>query len=200
MRAILKAGDIPATDLAELIGQVQAPDETRIWADGFDGWALDYWAGLDAPVRWCAAGRLPATLMGREVLARTQAGRIFAPSGELKWRNFHTPDAPCCRLVFLGESDWLPGRLVIRDELDRIGMTASIESAILWGQKTGPSDGDWIELRIPHRFRYPVPDIAAGPGGGIGVKIRTEVWSDRWGEPHFIRLRDLTPYPISEET
>jgi len=200
MHAILKAGDIPATELAELIGQVQAPDAVRIWAEGLDGWALDFWAGLDAPVRWCAAGRLPSTLTGREVLNRAQAGRLFAPSGELKWRVLPAPAPPRCRLVFLGDRDWLPGRLETCDELERLFMTSSIESTILWGQKTSTSEDDWIELRIPHRFRYPVAEIAAGPGGGIGVKLWTEVWSDRWGEPQFIRLRELTTYPISEES
>jgi hypothetical protein len=200
MRAILKASDIPATELTELVEQIQAPDQLRIWAEGFDGWALDLWGGPSAEVRWYAAGRLAGALKGREVLAQAQAGRLFAPSGELKWRVLPTPAPPRCRVVFLGNPDWLPGRLHVRDELDRLGMTSSVESAILWGQKTGASDGDWIELRIPHRFRYPVSELDAAPGGGVGVRVWTEVWCDRAGDPHFIRLRDLTPYAISEES
>ena len=60
-------------------------------------------------------------------------------------------------------------------------MTPHVESAILWGQKTPASEGDWVELRIPHRFRYPVPDLDDVPPGGVWVKVWTEVWSDRRG-------------------
>jgi hypothetical protein len=198
MGATLKAGDVLPAELLELVGQIRVTEDVRIWVEGADGWALDYWAGPEAPVRWCAAGREADPLAGREVLARSQAGRIFAPSGELRWRCLPSPSPPRCRVVFLGEHDWLPGRLAVRDEIERLDLTPAVDSAILWGQKTTASDGDWVELRVPHRFRYPVPDPGVDAGVPVGVRVWTEVWSDRWGEPHFIRLRDMTAYTIPE--
>ena len=195
MTAILKAGDISPGELPALIEGIGPAGDRLIWAEGVDGWSLDRWNGLGSPVRWHAAGRLPKTLKGIDVLRQSPAGRIFAPGGEIKWRLL---DAGRCRLVFLGDSDWLPGVLKVRDELDRLRLVRRPEKMILWGQQTDDSEGDWVELRIPHRFRYPAPGEDQAPARSVGVVINTEVWSDRWGEPHFVRLSHLDRYPIEE--
>jgi hypothetical protein len=201
MRAVLKAADQPHSLLPDVVARIETrPGERlRIWAEGLDGWSLDYWSGLDCGIRWCAAGRRPDAIPGRDVLTRSRSGRIFAPSGELKWRVMDASNAAAerqSRLVFLGDRDWLPGRLSPRDELDRLKMVARRDEALLWGQKTGVSDGSWIELRIPHRFQYPVEDT--GTGEPRGVRVITEIWLDQSGQPHFHRLCDLVAFQIQE--
>ena len=194
MPAILKAGEIRPDELPELIAKL-APAEAglTIWAEGIDGWSLDRWNGLEKSIRWNRAGRASQSATGREALRRSPAGRLFAPGGELKWR---LRDANRCRLVFLGERDWLPGQLRDRDDLARLGLSRRFEEAILWGQRTEGSEPDWVELRIPHRLRYPVAETGRTPASRTGVKVETEVWSDPWGEPHFVRLRELVAYPL----
>lgn len=201
MTAILKAGDLTADELRQQIQELALPEadagRLRIWAEAPDGWALAAWSGLAGKVPWCASGRTAETLSAHECLSRATAGRLFAPSGELRWRVIPSLGDRCCRVVFLGKTDWLPGRLRPRTELG--GLTSSSDGFILWGQQTRHSPGEWIELRIPHRFRYPVQTATpSGDGERVGVRVRVEVWSDGIGEPHFVRLCDLEPYTVTE--
>jgi hypothetical protein len=205
MAAILKSGDLPSHDIVELSGRIKPADgePVRIWAEGLDGWSLDYWGGLDAPVAWNRAWESPEKIPGREAMSRAISGRIFAPSGELRWRIIERPsvlEPGRCRAVFLGRSDWLPGLLTARDELERLRMVPVPGTTLLWGQRTAHSEGDWIELRIPHRFRYPVEvsPVAATGDRPVGVQVLTESWIDRSGQSHFLRLCDLSPYTIEE--
>jgi hypothetical protein len=191
MNAILKCADLSRDELLDLLGLVPVgTDDVRLWLEGIDGWALAYWPGVVGEVPWCGAGREPETHRLAELIPASVSGRIFAPSGELRWRVVPALGERCCRTVFLGERDWLPGRLQ-----DRCAVLAELEAVqskvILWGQKTEASDGEWIELRIPHRFRYPVRDLESFPGGRVGVKALVEEWRDVRGETHFMRLRDL---------
>jgi len=61
----------------------------------------------------------------------------------------------------------------------------------LWGQQTKNTPGEWIDLSIPHRLRYPV-DAETPARGRVIAKVKVEIWKDGRGEPQFIRLCELT--------
>jgi hypothetical protein len=95
-----------------------------------------------------------------------------------------------CRVVFLG--DWASAALEalpLREELAALSRDEATYP--LWGQQTKHTPGEWIDLRIPHRLRYPVDAETPGQGRVI-AKMKVEIWKDRRGEPQFIRLCDLT--------
>jgi hypothetical protein len=193
MAHVLKAGDLAPDDLFDLVTQFQAPagERLRVWLEAPDGWALADWPGLSGTLPWSGAGRLETREPAEAVLRRSFAGRLFSPSGELRWRVLPSLGECCCRVVFLGTVDAIPGRLEPRDEL--AGLKAETRHYLLWGQRTERSGDAWIELRIPHRFHYPVD--APEPGQGrVGVKAELEVWCDGQGEPQLMRLCDLHPY------
>lgn len=86
MTRIIKAGDIAFTELPQLLQSSSIPTEARCWLEAPDGWALDYWRGMEGTVSWNGAGRAPTEESLQDVLPRITTGRVFAPSGELKWR------------------------------------------------------------------------------------------------------------------
>ena len=193
MTAHLKAADKLPEELLPLITRLHCEENSppiRCWIEAPDGWAFDWWLGGDSSLRWCAAGRLPEEISTIEAVQRSQAGRLFAPDGELRWRTTSALGDACCRIVFLGAADWVGDALE-----DHSTLLESLEQArteqFLWGQQTQATAGEWIELRIPHRFRYPIE------GNPRGVKLVTEYWIDEVGEPQFTRLCDLKPF---EET
>src|SRR5262249_37710314 len=159
-----------------------------------DGWALAYWNGLTGKLPWCAAGRLPEEISARDALQQSLAGRLFAPSGELRWRVLPMLGEHCCRTVYLGSPGWAPAALSTRSDLQDCRLRASSETVLLWGQQTKRTPDEWVELRIPHRFRYPVEPLDPG-SGRVGVHARIEVWRDPAGEVHFVRLCDLQAFP-----
>jgi hypothetical protein len=59
---------------------------------------------------------------------------------------------------------------------------------------TSATPHEWIDLRIPHRLRYPVP-AQPPPQGRIIVWMQVEIWQDSGGTPQLIRLRDLLAKP-----
>jgi hypothetical protein len=71
----------------------------------------------------------------------------------------------------------------------------------LWGELSpqtrgrGGAPDEWIELRIPHRLRYPVP---APNCRYAGVKAHVTVWENDRGEVQFVQLRDLKPYDLDQ--
>jgi hypothetical protein len=188
MPGILKAADLTRVDLIE---GLQVPGEElasrRIWAEAPDGWTLDYWRGLVGKLNWCGSGRKPTSVSGSECIARACAGRIFAPSGELRWRFIESLGKHCCRTVFLGNTDWTPNRLSERSEILQT-LAPHTDRYFLWGQQTNVSDSDWVELSIPHRFRYPVD------GSSKRVRAVVELWCDDAGDLHFARICDLESY------
>jgi hypothetical protein len=201
MAALLKASDLKLSEFGELVRELTLPDgdgqRLRIWAEGASGWALDFWPGVSGLVGWCRAARVREPVSGAVVLEKAYSGRLFAPSGELKWRIIGSLGERCCRTVFLGDVDWLPGRLTPRTELQ--DLRPRREGYVLWGQQSRHTPGEWVELRIPHRFRYPVQAEGLAPGQErMGVRAVVEVWSDLLGEPHFVRLCDLESYQIAE--
>lgn len=188
--ACLKATDLTRDGFLELITSLNPPADgevlRRIWLEAVDGWTFDWWRGLDHDLSWCGAGREPIKQQTGICLSRSTTGRLFAPDGELRWRVIAALGETCWRTVFLGDADWVGDVLE-----DCSGVLKTLrperERYYLWGKQTEASPEEWIELRIPHRFRYPVA------GAGLHVRAVVEQWRDDVGEPHFFRLCDLEP-------
>ncbi len=119
-------------------------------------------------------------------MSRSTAGRLFASDGELRWRVIPALGEACWRTIFLGRAAWTGTALEDRSEYLR-GLQPWRDRFFLWGQQSDATLGEWIELRIPHRFRYPVA------GNPVNVTALVEQWRDAAGEPHFLRLCDLEP-------
>lgn len=190
MTAFLKAGDVARAELFELIRNVHVParesETARIWAESPDAWSFDYWPGMTGGLLWCAAHRSPEKRSALDSLAAAWSGRIFAPSGELRWRVIGSLGENCCRVVFLGNEDWVSERLGDRSDLLQT-LYATRQCYLLWGQQSEIAPEEWIELRIPHRFRYPYPECARR------LRAVVELWRDAIGETHFARLCGLEP-------
>lgn len=187
----LKAADLTPGRFLQLIADLDPPAGAvprRIWLEAADGWCFDWWRGMEHNFRWCGAGREPIEdeRGASSFLVRSTSGRLFAPDGELRWRVIRALGEACWRTVFLGDTDWVGARLDDCSDL----LTALKPRRcryFLWGEQTSATPGEWIELRIPHRIRYPV----SGPGRNVTATI--EQWHDEVGEPHFLRLCDLQP-------
>jgi len=190
MNAILKCGDRTIQELLDLVDHLQRPDsapQLRCWIEAPDGWSFDWWRGLTAQITWYRAASLPATLHATDAVQNSMAGRLFAPDGELRWRHIPALGSCCYRCLFLGQTDWVGSSLEDRSSLLH-GLKQQTATALLWGQQSDISDGEWIELRIPHRFKYPIQ------GNPRGVLIQTELWLDAARQDHFVRLCDMHPY------
>ena len=192
MASFLRAADLTPGRFLELITDLDPPANgavpRRIWLEAPDGWAFDWWRGAKHSIRWCGAGREPIEDAEDvcDYLCRSTAGRLFAPDGELRWRVVPALGDACWRTVFLGGADWAGSAL--DDCSDRLtGLEPRQHRYFLWGEQTRATPGEWIELRIPHRFRYPIS------GNCRNVMAVVEQWRDDFGEPHFFRLCDLEP-------
>ena len=188
MTAFLKAADLTQDRFLCLIKNLQSPDTDKflghIWLEAPDGWAFDWQSGLNGKLRWCGAGREPVKELARGCLLRSTAGRLFDSDGELRWRIIPALGQSCWRTVFLGNADWVGDAL--KDHSANLNdLHTRQDSFFLWGQQTDVTPEEWIELRIPHRFRYPIT------GNPNRVKVVVEQWEDDTGEPHFVRLCDL---------
>lgn len=193
MTTFLKAKDLTQEQFLELIGNLQPSDDKQpgyVWLEAPDGWAFDCWGwrpSFEGELGWRGAGREPIKESSQDCLAKSTAGRLFAPEGELRWRTIPVLGESCWRTVFLGNDDWVGTAL--NDHSDCLsGLQPHNDNFFLWGQQTPSTLGEWVELRIPHRFHYPVP------GNPNRVKILVEQWSDDTGTPHFFRLCDLKPH------
>jgi len=200
MNTILKSEDLAPGELVELLSEVPATlqwheneqlrqEKVRFWLDAPDGWTFAWWPGLRGQIPWNRTGMLPFPQgIDAELLSRATAGRLFAPSGELRWRKLPALGKKSCRTVFLGDSAWAPARLSPRSELE--SMTCTTRKSLLWGQQTASTPDAWIQLSIPHRLNYPVdpPDPA---WRRVAVQATLEIWIDTTGVPHFVRLVDL---------
>ena len=187
--ACLRAADLTSDGFLDLITNLDPPTgavRRRIWLEAADGWAFDWWRGVEHDLHWCGAGREPVAERTGGCMSRSTAGRLFAPDGELRWRVIAALGETCWRTVFIGDANWTKGALAdCSDVLETL--QPKRERYYLWGQQTEASPDEWIELRIPHRFRYPID------GGSRHVKAVVEQWRDDVGEPHFLRLCDLEP-------
>lgn len=194
--ATLKCSDVTIDVLLSVLRSISPPtddrDRLRLWATAPDGWTFDFYRGLESPVLWYQAGREPLehARTAEQVIRESLDGRLFAPSGELRWRLIPALSPHPVRTVFLGDQDWcsgLPGPSQSPEDLKLTRLPATADRSlemILWG--TREDDEEWLELQIPHRLRYPV-----APGTGNYVHLQFETWVDKVGEPHFVRFRDL---------
>ena len=193
MDAFLKEADLTQEQFLDLIANLQfgtAVDDRYIWSEAPDGWTLDRW-NYDGELCWYGAGREPIKASARDCLTKSTAGRLFAPDGELRWRVIPALGNLCWRTVFLGNVDWV--EMALEDDSDTLnGLHFHQESFLLWGRQSSATPDEWVELRIPHRFRYPIT------GNPERVKVIVEQWNDDTGEPHFVRLCDLAPYEEGE--
>ncbi|MDE0012359.1 MAG: hypothetical protein OXU36_14505 [Candidatus Poribacteria bacterium] len=208
MTAFLKAADLTQKQFIELIANLQ-PNNVKqpgyVWLEAPDGWTFDCWnwtSELVVPeesinneeprvnaLRWCGTGQesVAEKEPAYDCLTRSTAGRLFDATGELRWRTIPAPGQVCYRVVFLGNTDWVGTTL--KDHSHSLkDLQPREDRFFLWGQQTETTPKEWIELRIPHRFRYPVP------GDPNRIKIRVEQWRDSTGAIHFSRLCDLEPY------
>lgn len=114
----------------------------------------------------------------KSFLSDSEQGRIFSPSGELKWRCVEEQ----MRVVYLGDQTF-------PDELDdhSLEIQGMVErqtsEVILWGVRTDKKD-EWIEQQIPHRFAYPISDSRYSRGR---VAIELETWLNSAKIPRFSR-------------
>lgn len=188
--ACLNTADLKQHEFLDLVRNLDPPSATRrrIWLEAADGWAFSWWLGLDQDLIWCGASRDPCAEPAESCLSRSTAGRLFAPDGELRWRVIPALGNACWRTTFLGNDDWT--RAALKDCSDHLqGLTPKQLRYFLWGQQTAATSGEWIELRIPNRFCYPVD------GNPRQVRAVVEQWCDESGELHFQRLSDLEPAP-----
>ena len=189
MTVFLKAADLTQDAFLKLIENLCFDADTStcyIYIESPDGWALDTW-NLKKEMRWYGAGHETVKKSSQDCLAKSTAGRLFAPDGELRWRTIPALGATCWRVVFLGNVDWVSEAL--EDHSDSLNnLHPHQDSFFLWAQQTETTPDEWIELRIPHRFEYPIA------GNPKRVRVVTEQWKDSTGEPHFVRLCNLEPY------
>lgn len=163
MMACLCHIDLNVAAFQHLLESVAYPEPAWAWLEHVDQWSFK---------------RLDAT-----ALIVCEQGRIFTASGELKWRRIR-PEL--WRIVFLGNQLW-PGLETLLDASDVLADLESVrKKQVLWGD-FHPASGMWIELRIPHKFNYP---IEPSPN----VCLVTKIWrSKRDGSVHFQRYCELQP-------
>ncbi len=196
MTDFLKTADLTQNVFLKLIENLPLDAQVStgyIWLEAADGWTLDRWnweIGIETEIRWYRARHEPVEKSAKDCLAKSTAGRLFAMEGELRWRTIPALGEACWRTVFLGNVDWAGPTLENHSQALN-NLRSHQKSFYLWGQQTQETPDEWIELRIPHRFQYPIA------GNPHRVKILTEQWDDATGEPHFVRLCTLKP---AEET
>ena len=193
MNNMLKAKDLTLEQFMSLPNQITRAEDApalRCWFEAADGWAFDWWPGLKGEVLWCRTAANPSPLSATEIIRRSTAGRLFASDGELRWRTIPSLGPTPFRCVFLGQTDWFPNEL---DDMSAElgGLKPARKQYLLWGQQTDIAPDEWIELRIPHRFRYPIKNYAER------VVLESEYWVDKTLQPHFVRFCDLHPYQES---
>ena len=203
--ALLKAADLTQERFVELIGNLQ-PDNVKrsgyLWLEAPDGWTFDLWdwpselvvaeesINNEEPrvntLRWYGIGQesLAEKESAYDCLTRSTSGRLFNAACEFRWRTIPALGEACYRVVFLGKTDWVGASL--EDHSDKLNdLHPHVDCFFMWGQQTSRTPDEWIELRIPHCFKYPVP------GNPNRVKVLVEQWRDATGAIHFSRLCDL---------
>lgn len=195
----LRAKDLKLDELVELVNGWGK--RGRVWLETSDAWSLAYWQGLTEMLPSCGAGRTPTLDQAEMLVRRSVAGRLFDTTGELRWRKLPALGESAWRTVYLGEDLESISTLENRNELD--GLSPRKSEHPLWGILTDAGRrqrnelDEWVELRIPHRFRYPV-ELPTSRFPVLAVKAIVEIWRNDRGDSHFVRLCDLQAYPVGE--
>jgi hypothetical protein len=191
--SVLYANDLTSQEWQHLVAEFRWPSSERgyCWLEAPEGWALNHWPTDNGKVFWHQAGRLPEPKSLEEIIPRLTGGRLFSPAGELKWRCLPVLGGRCYRTVFLGD-EALANRLTSLEPLPVLATLIPREARHpLWGQQTAQTPGEWLDLRIPHRFAYPV-NAHPPPQGRYITYLTVELWCTCRGEIHFVRLYDLS--------
>ncbi len=125
-----------------------------------------------------AQARFEAFKIDTQFLAATDQGRIFSPSGELKWRRMDD----LMRTVYMGEQNLAPDLEDCSAKLKEAPQRQTTQ-LILWGVRTD-LEQVWIEQQTPHRFAYP---FTRGRYSRGRLAIEVENWCDSAGAPRFSR-------------
>lgn len=177
-RFLLQANLTPAV-FSQWLATLGLPDDALAWIEWPDGWALGRWRDL-------RDDRAPT-------LVDSSAGRVFHDSGELRWRVLPCLGAHPLRAVYLGAQLW-PGLTPMMQDESHIltGLEPRRVQHVLWGEYYDPT-GEWVELRIPQRFRYPLHARSQR------VALVAELWeSTTGGEPGFVRYCALIAFEGGE--
>lgn len=168
---VLLAADVNESTLADLLSRVQIPEDACGWLDFFDSWRFKKWFELKNDTD----------------LTQTIMGRIFASSGELRWRAIPFLNDSIIRVVFLGSCLWDGLGNCLQDcSNELLGCTPQSQEILLWGKrdKTDKTISRWIERKIPHHLYYPI-ESPSSPYAAI----ETQVWiSDRDGQIQWMRF------------
>ncbi len=187
---------------------VTSSDNPRrwLWLAADDGWSLDAWRGLSESVNWYQAGRLrdDTSMETRQKIINSSEGRLFDANGEVRWQNIASSSEPLFRVVAIGSGElWrqeskpiqnVPGVELCNAGTLGVKMRPESTPLLLWGHQSSRTPGEWIELKIPHRFKYPVSQETCD---AKSIAIECEIWEDDMGQVHFIRFRglvDATPF------
>ena len=132
-----------------------------------------------------AATRFDKFTFDEPFFLQSDGGRIFWPTGELKWRKM---DGDSLRTVYLGDDAPPAGLENFSEELEALPETNPVAGRfILWGARTN-KENEWIEQQVPHRFEYPMQTSKYSRGR---VALKTENWVDRSGCVRFSRYCDI---------
>ena len=159
MDTTLAAGDLPLNAFLHLC-------ETAVWPEVPLLLAFTAAEARFAPYRYDAG-----------FLSQTDQGRIFGPSGELRWRQLATG----LRVVYLGLSGVPEGLVSYCEHLQHLRRAK--RRLLLWGVRTD-LENEWLEQQIPHRLVYPL-DTAVQRRGRVALVV--EDWCDTAGIPRFSR-------------
>lgn len=188
---IVRAGDLKGDELQRLLSKVQASGGEEppawFWLTTPDEWTIERWRGLEARVPVYQTQRSGGERAVGELVSKSEWGCIFQPLWELRWRRLEPFVDGRFRVRFAGEpGDDLQATLeeLLRCALDVEGWQAEQRKYRLWGEHSEATDPDWIELRIPHRFRYPVPTARY-------VWLEATLMRDRQGVLQLVRWQRL---------
>ncbi|MEW6522245.1 MAG: hypothetical protein AB1445_01525 [Bacillota bacterium] len=174
MNSYLLQADLIPTDFGSWVAELAVPADALAWVEWPGAWALDRWADLRGEA---------ARLVG------AGGGRVFHETGELRWRVLPCLGAASTRVVYLGTEPWPGLASVLQDQSSALtGLQPRRVQHVLWGEYYEPT-GEWVELRIPQRFRYPLTARSRR------VALVTELWeSVTSGELGFVRYCGLQPF------
>ncbi len=162
--AVLQCADIPVSQLSGLVAEVMWSADTLLLAFRTADWKFAPFSIADAS--W---------------LDETSEGRIFSPSGELRWRLINDQ----FRLVYMGEDSVMNGLEDCSQELGNL--TPSIKEFLFWGVRSD-LEQEWLEQQVPQRFSYPIY------GGQIErgrIQLLVEQHCDYSGIPRFSRYHSI---------